>query len=260
MIQIKLKTRMNDKLCIDEINNNLKFTNFIDIIEKEIQEKNKNIKDENMIQNNLFNEKLNKTSFDLNLNKDNEELNSDNIYINKFLSITNFLQSYAKDISLILEIYDFLLQNFPNIFDDILNIIKNKKITMEDSDRNQDYNQVNKASFYYIIESICKLMHQKICILLSNGNNDIKGENYFKSIQYFLGHLLKLEKKFMLFSNEIFFLHIIIKLIEKIKITTQNKENIDNIIIYLGEIFFFFLDKYIKIINLYFILTKIFEN
>ena len=113
MLQIRLKTRMNDKLSMDEFNNNFQFTNFINIIEEEIKEKNKNIKDENMMQNNSFNEKLNKTSFDLNLIKDNEELNSDNIYINKFLSIVIFLQSYAKDISLILEIYDFLLQNFP---------------------------------------------------------------------------------------------------------------------------------------------------
>ena len=95
MLQIRLKTRMNDKLSMDEFNNNFQFKKFIDIIEEEIREKNKNIKYENMIQINLFNEKLNKTSFDLNLNKgkNNEELIGDNIYINKFLSIVIFLQS-----------------------------------------------------------------------------------------------------------------------------------------------------------------------
>ena len=243
MIQIRLKTRINDKLNMEAFNSNIDFSSFIDIIEKEIKEKIENI---------------------INDGNNNNEINiiNENTYINKFLSIVIFLQSYAKDISMILEIYHFLLQYFPKIYDDIITMIKNNEIKMESSVRNEDYNQVNKACFFYIIEAICKIMNKKICILFAENNDgkEIKNQFYFQNVQYFINNLLKLEKKFMLFSSEIFLLNIIIKIIEKIIITTKNKENIDGLIVCLGEFFSKIENKSTQMKNFYIILSLIFEN
>ena len=243
IIQIRLITRKNDILSMEELDNNIEFSSFIEIIEEEIKEKNKNI-----------------------INNEEElidvEKTKENVYINKFLSIIIFLQSYAKDISLILEIYYFLFEHFPKIYDDITSIIKNKGVCMEKSERNNDYNQVNKACFYYIIESMCKILNQKICILFTeeNNNDNLKNESYLNHAQYFIHNLLKLEKKFMLFSNEIFLLDIIIKIIEKVKISSTHKEKIDGLIICLGDIFSEIENKSELITNLYIILTQILEQ
>ena len=243
MIQIRLKTRFNDKLSIEELINNMEFSKFFDIIEEEIREKIKNLD---------------------NINNEEKEIDicKENIYINKFLSIIIFLQSYAKEISLILEIYYFLFQHFPNIYDDILSMITNKEIKMESSERNQDYNQVNKASFFFIIEPICKVLNKKICNLYleANDNKTFNKESYFQNVQYFIPNILKLEKKFMLFSTEIFFLDIIIKIFEKIKIKSTNKETIDEMMNSLGNIFSQINDKCKLLYNLYIILNNLFQD
>ena len=77
-----MKTRMKGKLNIEEFLDNLEFTSFLDLIKDEIKEKNKN---------------LNKEA-----KKDIKEIktNIENIYINNFVTIANFLQSYAKEINI----------------------------------------------------------------------------------------------------------------------------------------------------------------
>ena len=49
----------------------------------------------------------------------------------------------------------------PNIYNEMLEIIKNKEIIMEESKKNQEYHKVNKASFFYIIEPMCKIIKKK---------------------------------------------------------------------------------------------------
>ena len=85
-------------------------------------------------------------------------------------------------------------------------------------------------------------------------------DTYLKSIQLFIHNLLKLEKKCRLFSKGIFFLDIIIKIIEKIKIFEKNKNNINNILLYLEDIFSKMENKTTQIVNLYLTLTSIFDN
>ena len=242
LIQIRLKTRKNGILSIEEVSKNMEITSFIDLIEEEM---NKFIE--------INRKKINED--------DEEDLYHENIYINNFISIVNFIQSYSKEIGIILEIYHFLFKRIPNLYDEIIKKIKNKEISMEISERNKDYQQVNKASFFYIIESMSKIMSQKISLLLTEPNNNKMIEDtYLKSIQLFIHNLLKLEKKCMLFSKEIFFLDIIIKIIEKIKIFEKNKNNINNILLYLEDIFSKMENKTTQIVNLYLTLTSIFDN
>ena len=244
MIQIRMKTRMKGKLNIEEFLDNLEFTSFLDLIKDEIKEKNKN---------------LNKEA-----KKDIKEIktNIENIYINNFVTIANFLQSYAKEINIILEIYSFLLKHLSSLYEQIIKLIKNKEIEMEDSDRNKPYSQVNKASFFYLVESICKIMNKKICLfLVQQNNNDSKeSDNYFKSIQLFINNLLKLETKLKLYSKEIFLLDIIIKIVEKIKLASKKSQDLEKLVFYLAKIFSKIENKTNQITNLYFILLKILED
>ena len=239
LIQIRLKTRMNGKLSMEKVSENMKITNFVDLIDEEIKEKNKN------------------------------NINTGDEYINAFLSIVNFLQSYAKEIKIILTIYYFLFMKIPNIYNEMLEIIKNKEIIMEESKKNQEYHQVNKASFFYIIEPMCKIIKKKIIYLFAEQKDDdmitkYNRKNYFETIRSFIYHLLKLDKKFMLFSNEIFFLDIIIKIIEKLKFSCNNEDNknieINDIILALGDFFSKIKDKSTLLTNFYITLTKPFEK
>ena len=243
IIQIRMKTRMKGKLNMDYLNENLEFTSFMDLIKNEIKEKNKNL---------------------VNAEKNLKEMkmNIENIYINNFLSIVIFLQSYSKEINIILEIYNFLLEHLPSLYEQMIELIKNKEIKMERSDKNKDINQINKAPFFYIIESICKIMNKKICLILKKQKDKDSNESdkYFSSVQLFINNLLKLETMFKLYSKEIYLLDIIIKIVEKIKLASKKSQNLETLVDYLAKIFSKIENKSNQILNLYFILTLIFED
>ena len=198
IIQLRLKTRLNDNLNIDFIQNEKieLYTSFIDIIKEEDKDN-----EERFLENNENN------------------IIEKNKYINKFVDIINFLQGYSKEIYIILEVYYFLLENIPSVYEKILLIIQEKKVEMEkDPKRNPYCSIINKVSFFYVIESMCKILKEHLLNSLNcfDYRNYQKKFQFFKSIQYLIQNILKLEKRFLLFSKEIFSLDIIIKIISQI--------------------------------------------
>ena len=246
MIQLRLKTRMNNNLNIDFIDKEkIELSkSFIDIIREE--EKDTLQSEEN--------------------NDDNEKNKiNDNIYIDKFVDIINFLQSYSKEIYFILELYHFLLNIIPCLYDNIISIIKEKKVEMEkDPKRNPYSSKINKVSFFYIIESLCKILKEQLINILNNRDNQlyIKKIEFFNSIQYHIQNLLKLEKRFLLFSKEIFSLEIIMKINNQIQLNNKNYNFIELSI----EALSLFLKEYKKenlveiLFGQYFMLSKIFKS
>ena len=215
LIQLRLKTRMNDNLTIDFIKKDkIKLESSFMVL---IEEENKN-------NDNHDNEKEN------NLNYDN------NIYLNKFVSIVNFLQSYSKEIYQILEFYYYLLESFDlnknenddlkkTLFDEVKYLIENKKIEMDNSSRNRDYNKINKLSFFYIIASLAKIFQKKLLNFLNSKTDSKSIYNLFcNSFTNYVRNLLRLEKKFLLFTSEIFSLDIINKIIYAIKKKMNNED------------------------------------
>ena len=96
LIQLRLRTRINNELNINFIEKekiNL-YPSFIDLIKEE---------------------------------GDKNNVKEDNIYIDTFISIINFLQSYSKEIYIILELYNFLLDNIFLLYEKIITIIEEKK-------------------------------------------------------------------------------------------------------------------------------------
>ena len=111
-----------------------------------------------------------------------------------------------------------------NCLKEIKNLIIEKKITMENSERNPEYSQINKICFFLIIES---LLTQTIIILKNNKFFNIYKN--FNKLKSYISKLFKIEKKFLLFSKQLFNFEIIIKIFEYYE--KQKKDNKEEIII-----------------------------
>ena len=225
LIQLRLKTRINNELSIHFIDKEKIeiYPSFIQLIKDEY---NNSIEDK--VETQLLDKKEN------------------NIYICKFVSILNFLQSYSKEINLILESYYLLLDFISPLYENIVIIIEEKKIQMECSERNQYYSRINKFSFFYIIEALCKLLKEKINNVLNdkNFNSYNKKKEFFSLIQTFSQNVLKLEKRFLLFSQEVFTLDIITRIITEIGKNNINKDK--DLLEFTSEILSTFLSDYNK--------------
>ena len=156
------------------------------------------------------------------------------------------MQSYSKEINLILESYYLLLDFISPLYENIVIIIEEKKIQMECSERNQYYSRINKFSFFYIIEALCKLLKEKINNVLNdkNFNSYNKKKEFFSLIQTFSQNVLKLEKRFLLFSQEVFTLDIITRIITEIGKNNINKDK--DLLEFTSEILSTFLSDYNK--------------
>ena len=204
IVQLRLKTRINNNLNIDFIQNEKieLCPSFIDIIKEEDQ-----YKDGDDLENNEINKIEN------------------NKYIYRFVDIINFLQAYSKEIYMILELYHFLLGRISSLYSNIISIIKEKKIEMEkDIKRNPYSSKINKVSFFYVIESMCKILKEQLTNVLESRDyrSNSKRKEFFTSVQYLMQNLLKLEKRFLLFSKEIFSLDIIMKIISQILLKSKD--------------------------------------
>ena len=74
-----------------------------------------------------------------------------------------------------------------------------------DDERNPDYSKKLKCCFYYVIESLLIYFKKNIV------NND--PYSFYKKIQYIFPNIIKLEKKLLLFSKELFDIELIDKII-----------------------------------------------
>ena len=215
IIQIRLKTRLNDDLniefCSELDDNEIELVpSFLDLFVYDNKEQKDIIINEINEENNYI--------------KDNEFDNNKDFYIDIFAKVVNFIESYSKEIYNILEIFYFFDKNIENkdCIKSIKNLIIHKKIKMETNERNPEYSQVNKICFFYIIES---LLSQIISFLKKKNFYDIY--KYFSKIKCYITNLFKIEKKLLLFSKELFTFEMMIKLFEYYeKIKNENKEEI----------------------------------
>jgi hypothetical protein len=199
LIQIRLKTRLNDDLNIDFCSDEKKE---IEILPSFLD---------------LFIDK--KENYNIIINKDINDDNS-NFYLDLFVNVLNFIESYSKEIYHLLELFNFINKDMykENTINYIKDLIIKKKVSMEMSDRNPDYSQINKICFFYVMES---LLTQIIDFLKNKTFYNIY--QFFNKIKCYMSNLFKLEKKFLLFSKEIFIFEIIIKLFEYYE-KEENKE------------------------------------
>ena len=130
-----------------------------------------------------------------------------NKYVDLFVRVLNFIESYSREIYDILELYNLILIYNKDIFKEIKNSIKNGDILMN-NEKNQEFSNALKCCFYFIIESLLLNLRKAIFI-----NIDLKPYNVYKKLIHILPNILKLEIKFRLYSKEIFTLELIYKII-----------------------------------------------
>ena len=204
IIQLRLKTRINDDLNIDFYLDTNKeiielLPSFLDLFKNNKQ----NSPKKNIILNN-------------NEEKDNdiiefEDYKDENFYLDIFANVLNFIESYSKEIYNILEIFYFLRKKTGNkdCINEVKSIIINKKITMEISDRTPEYSQINKICFFFIIESLLKQTINNL-----KNHDFIYIYNFLKKLKCYMSNILQIENKLLLFSKALFTFEIIIKIIE----------------------------------------------
>ena len=239
LIQLRLRTRMNNHLDISFIYKDKieLYPSFMDLIKEESKN---NEKDDNIIDD------------------------KNNIYINKFACIINFLQSYSKEIYMILDLYFFLLFYFPKLDYSVINNIETKKVIMEEDPRSPSYTRVNKLCFFYITESLCNILKEKILFVLKdeiNFKNYSKIKKFLNSVQNNIQNLIKIENRFMLFSKEIFNLEIIGKIIFQIQKIENDSSLFDLGIEVLKILFEWRKDNFVEHLQLqYMMIMKLFKN
>ena len=232
LIQIRLKTRMNDDLnidfCLDSNKAIIELApSFLDLFNNNLE--NNIIIDNKEEENNFINQHIEGYN-------DNDK-NNENFYLNIFVNILNFIESYSKEIYNILELFYFLYKKLGGRYSsqEIKTIIMTKKIPIEISERNPEYSQINKIYFFFIIESLLKQIINNL-----KDNNFYNIYYYFKKIKCYISNILKIEKKFLLFSKTLFTFEIIMKILdyyEKQKDENKEEININDYEIVLKNIF-----------------------
>ena len=238
LIQLRLKTRINNKLDISFVDDKIKlYPSFVELIKEEIKN---------------------------NENDDNTIKDKSNIYINRFACIINFLQSYSKEIYMILESFFFLLPYVSQPQKLIKELIENKKIKIEEDSRNPSYTRINKLCFFYVIESLCIILKEKILSILkedSNFNKFSKSKNFLNSVQKYIQNFIKIDNRFILFSKEIFFLEIIGKIIFQIQKRENDQIFFDYGIEVLKILFNNPKDNFVEYLHaIYVMIMKLFKN
>ena len=216
IIQLRLKTRLNNNLSVECFSEGKKINleeSFLDLYIKD----NKN---NNIIENLQENENIINENDGYQNNKDNTE----DSFIDIFVRVLNFIESYSKEIYYILEVYYFIYINIKPIdrIQNFENMIIENKVNLEKSERNPIYTHINKISFFYVIENLLKQI-----MFIFNNKNFLNMYNYYVDIKCYLTNLFKLEKRFLLFSKELFNLKIIIKIFEYYEKNTKEKVNIN---------------------------------
>ena len=218
IIQLRLKTRLNNNLntdfCSEGKKINLEKT-FLYLYRKEEKLKNNN---ENNLEENII----------------NENINNENLYVDIFINVLNFIESYSQEIYNILEFFDFLNQDEKsnNIIKILKNMILENKTNMEESERSPNYSHINKISFFYIIENLLRYIQSNF-----KKRDFLNMYEYYKKIKIYLSNLFKLEKRFLLFSKEIFNFSLMINIFEyfeksdKEKVVNEYEKLIKKIII-----------------------------
>ena len=143
--------------------------------------------------------------------------------IEEFIKVMLFTQSYKDDLKNLFETFIVVNKYCPNIIQLMKNILGEGKIIYEISDRNKKHTEIVNISLFYILESFIKSIIAYSIELLKN--NKIYFYDYFLSLASIEANLHKINKKFYLFSKEIYNIRMIIKIKKSF---SQNHEQFEN--------------------------------
>ena len=203
------KNQKNDEneeekiLIIDNIDNNKRFLNL-------------------MV--NLRNTKIQQC---LNNNDENKDI------ILKLATNINWIENYSDDIILLQQMFLKLNMKIPELNEQIENIIKNKEIQYEISERNPEYTSIVNEPFFLSLDSILRVITSKTEIY------ELPPDDLFdliKTNNEVLQNALKIEANLFLRSKEVFSLQEILKIVNALYLNNLDSvENVKKIIQYFAE-------------------------
>ena len=192
---------------------------------------------------------------------ENNDYNYDfQIKIEEYAQIIMFTQSYYEDIKIILDTFVEMLNYCDNIEDYIIKVLKENIIKYEISDRNKKYTKIVNINFFIIIEAILRAVLLFSIDLLKK--DKAKFYEFFYSLSSIEANLQKINKKFLLFSKEIYNCINLIKIQESYKYNIIQFENnyekiINNLLL---QSYYIYSEDHNNLYNSIIELNKTFED
>ena len=177
----------------------------------------------------------------------------------EFIKILLFTQGYKLDIKSILDIFVELQKHCDNLEELIIKILEKNEIKYEISYRSQRHSKTVNLCFFNIVESLIRAILIQSVILTKN---KIKFFEFIYSLTSIEANLQKINKKFYLYSKEIYNIRNLIKIQEAFKGNYEsffkNYETIlDNI---MEQSILFYENNYNNLFNKIIELIKLLDN
>ena len=147
------------------------------------------------------------------LSENYEQLYDFNYSQKEFIDIVLFTLGYKEDIYIFLDIFVELQKycNGNNIEEIVAQILKENKISFEISERNQEYMRQVNIHLFFILESLIRSI---LIFSINLIKDDIKFFEFFYSLKSIEANLQKINKKYYLYSKEIYGLRNIMRIEE----------------------------------------------
>ena len=143
--------------------------------------------------------------------------------IEEFAKIIIFVQEYKEDINSIFDIFIDIQKYCKNIEELMGNILDDEIIEYEISERNKKYTKNINISLFNLIESLMRAILSYSIELINK--DKVKFFEYFYYLTTVEATLQKINKKYLLFSKEIYNIRYIIKIEEAYKSNHEQFEN-----------------------------------
>ena len=149
--------------------------------------------------------------------------------LEEFIEIFLYTQGYKEEIKNLFDIFEGVLNYCENMEEYMINVLNEEKIKYEISERNKRYTKIVNINFFNIIESLLRGILVFSVDLLKK--DEVVFFDYIRTFISIEANLQKLNKKFFLFSKEIYNIRAIIKIKESFSNNFNNlKKNYEKII------------------------------
>ena len=180
--------------------------------------------------------------------------------IEEFSKILLFTQGYREDIRNLFDIFIDVEKYFENIEEYINNILDEEIIKYEISDRNKKFTKIVNINLFNLVESIIRSI--LLYSIELNKKNKVKFFEYFYYLTTLEANLQKMNRKYFLYSKEIYNIRYIIKIEEAYKYNHEqfekNYESIMNNL--LEQSVLLYNGNYNQLYNVIMDLIKIFDE
>ena len=144
--------------------------------------------------------------------KESQELQNREI-IETFSNAINWMEAYSDEITINLQIFSKLNKLVENLYEQINEIIFTEQIDYEISKRSSRFSSIVNKSFFYVIESILRVVTSNEQIYINKKNNSNDFFNLINTCKEILNQALQINISLRLNSKEVFSLQELLAII-----------------------------------------------